>query len=169
MAEREWNQSPICVNHWHIVDVDCLVNAFYLKSCVVNWTLQILTNSDEYESGLNITGSSSIQKYTNNTCQLITSWANTLMFPPSCGHAFSGRSSSPVLLYVNGPVLLYVNGVNLTFKGLELTSNPCKRLVPMLHFFAYWMTEGYHSSYQIYHVHWDKIEMWGLLILDLWN
>ena len=32
-----------------------------------------MTNYDEYESGLNIAGSSSIQKYTNNTGQQVTS------------------------------------------------------------------------------------------------
>ena len=44
--------------------------------------------------------------------------------------------------------------VNLTLEGLELTSTPRKRLVPMLHFFPYWMTEGYRSRYQKYRVHW---------------
>ena len=43
--------------------------------------------------------------------------------------------------------------VNLTFEGLELTSNPRKRLVPMLHFFPYWMTECYRSKYKKYRVH----------------
>ena len=71
-----------------------------------------VTNTDEYwriltnmrvfwTTGLNIAGSSSIQKYTNNTGQQVTSWANTLIFPPSCDRAFSGRSSRPVLWYVN--------------------------------------------------------------------
>ena len=74
---------------------------------MVNWTSRILTNSDECEwfsDCLNIAGSSSIQKYKNNTGQQVTSWANTLIFPPSCDHAFSGRSSSPVILYVNDRV-----------------------------------------------------------------
>ena len=33
--------------------------------------------------------------------------------------------------------------VNLMFEWLELTSNPRKRLVTMLHFFPYWMTTSY--------------------------
>ena len=37
----------------------------------------------------------------------------------------------------------------MTFEGLELTSNPRKRLVLMVHFFPDSITEGYHSSYQI--------------------
>ena len=41
-----------------------------------------VTNTDEYESGLNIAGSLSIQKYTNDTGQQVTSWPNTLIFPP---------------------------------------------------------------------------------------
>ena len=41
------------------------------------------------------------------------------------------------------------NRVNLTFERLELTSNPRKRLVLILHFFPDSKTKGYHSSYQI--------------------
>ena len=61
--------------------------------------------------------------------------------------------------------------VNLTFEGLELTSNPRKRLVPMLHFFPYWMTEGYRSRYQKYRVHYGVPMRSKLLIIanHIWN
>ena len=38
---------------------------------MANWTSRILTNADEYESGLNIAGSSSIQKYTNHISAIL--------------------------------------------------------------------------------------------------
>ena len=42
----------------------------------------------------------SLLNVTNNTGQPVASGANTLI-RHHCDHAFSGRSSSPVLLYVN--------------------------------------------------------------------
>ena len=56
------------VHHWRIIELDSLINTFYLKSCMANWTSRILTNNDEYESGLNIAGSSSIHSKKWTTC-----------------------------------------------------------------------------------------------------
>ena len=54
------------MHHWHVIDLDCLINTFYPKSCVVNWTSRILTNSDEYESGsVTVWTSLALQAYKN--------------------------------------------------------------------------------------------------------
>ena len=94
-------------DHWHITDLnlDCLVNTFTWSRA---WPIE-RPNTDEYWRIMTnmkvVRPSRAPQAYKdihNNTGKQVTSWANTLIFPPSCDHAFSGRSSSPVLLYVNG-------------------------------------------------------------------
>ena len=87
-------------------------------------------------------------------------------------HKYSSLYLSVSLIYISGQCIRHCSPykatplaegewnrrpirVNLTFDGLELTSNPGKRLVPMLHFSPYLMTEGYRSRYQKYRVHWS--------------
>ena len=91
-AWTETYENQLCFSHWHIIDLDldCLINTFYPGRLflpeVVRGQLNV-TNADEYWRIL-----------TN----MRVVWTSLALQAYKNIHAFPGRSSSPVLIYVNG-------------------------------------------------------------------
>ena len=64
---KNYLYSTICIsqlklNNWVLligIHLDCFLVSFWLDACAINWKSQRLTNTDQYESGLNIAGSKS--------------------------------------------------------------------------------------------------------------